>query len=689
MEAPMLETINMTSLSQLVFEPLLPFWVLALCLIPILLTGLLNRKLSRVLLALILLGVLSGPTTERTTLVPEKDVVAVVTDISPSNQVAQRIALTDEALERIKTQLENMPHVEPLYISATGSAAQGTNIFRQMQSKLQSIPTDRLSAIITLTDGEVTDLPNAADLPAPVHMLNTTPADSFDRRLIVHQAPAFALLDKPQTIILEVEDARNNEAEITVTLGENETKMLLPTNSPQEIEVTFDHAGTNALRLETPVLEGEITARNNQATQLVTGVRENLNVLLVSGLPHNGSRVILNLLKSDPSDNLVHFTILRTVGKHDPTPNDQLSLIPFPVEDLFEKDLEKFDLIVFDRYFRRNFLADQHFENIKQHIKDGHALLVLAGPDYNTRWGLANTPLKDILPATPFGEERKGMFRPTLSNVGKRHPITAPFAETAKDWGRMAAINPTRVSSNKARTLMTGSNGLPLMLTDEIGDGRMGIWLSSNWWFWNRGIDGGGPQTEVLRRLTHWLMRQPELEEKRLDVSIANGQMTVTYNQVDAIDSMAIEVITPQGESTNHTLTADDEFSTTIPAGDDGLYTVRAENGILAYGVKGNVRDLEWRSQADMGALQNLVTATGGSFTQLEEGKNIQLRRVTEGSNLSGPGWVGLPKRDSATQTGSERSPLIPAWLGLALILLGLALTWWLEAVVIKRKRSG
>lgn len=683
-----MDALTMTSFSQLVFEPLLPLWILLALLAPILLTGLLNRKLSRILLAFILLAVLSGPTTEKTTLVPEKDVVAVVTDISPSNQVAQRKALTEETLEVIKRQLANMPNVEPLYINATGNAAQGTNIFRQVQSKLQSVPTDRLSAVITLTDGEVTDLPDASDLPAPVHILNTTPTDSFDRRLIVHQAPAFALLDKPQTLILEIEDSRNSEAEVTLTLGEEETKMLLPTNSRQEVEVSFDHAGTNALRLKTPVLEGEITARNNQATQLVTGVRENLNVLLVSGLPHNGSRVIRNLLKSDPSVNLVHFTILRTVGKLDPTPDNQLSLIPFPVNDLFEKDLEKFDMIVFDRYFRRNFLSEQHFENIKNHIKDGHALLILAGPDYNTRWGLANTPLKDILPAEPAGEERKGMFRPALSDVGQRHPITAPFAEQAKEWGRMAAINPTRVSSNSARKLMTGSNGLPLMITDEVGDGRMGVWLSSNWWFWNRGIDGGGPQTEVLRRLTHWLMRQPELEEKRLDVGIANGQLTVAYHQVDPIDSMLIEIIPPEGAATSHTLTEKDGFKTTLPAAADGLYTVRAENGTLAYGVKGNVRDLEWRSQADISALQTLAQATGGSFSQLEEGKTLQLRRVSEGSKLQGPGWVGLPKRESATQTGSERSPLIPAWLGLVLILLGLALTWWLEAIRIQRRTS-
>lgn len=675
----------MMTFSQLVFTPILPLWVLALCLTPILLTGILNRRLGRVLLALILAIVLTGPTTERTTLEPENDVVAVITDLSPSNLVAQRKQLTDEALDSIKQQLGNLDHVDPLFITADGTAAQGTNLFRQVQSKLQSVAADKLSAILVLTDGELTDLPAAEDLPAPVHIIHTTPKNSFDRRLIIHQAPAFALLEKPQKLVVEIQDRLNKEAELNITLGTKTTKMLLPTNAKQELEVTFDHAGTNALRLETPVLADELTARNNHATQLVTGVRENLNVLLVSGLPHDGSRVIRNLLKSDPSVNLVHFTILRTSSKLDPTPDDKLALIPFPVDDLFEKDLDKFDLIIFDRYFRRGFIDAQQFENIKEHVKKGKALLVLTGPDFSTPMGLANTELADILPARPTAAERKGLFRPELTKQGKRHPITEPFTEKAKTWGRMAAITPTKPNAD-TRTLMTGPNGLPLLLTSELGEGRVAAWLSSNWWFWSRGIDGGGPQTDLLRRLTHWLMHQPELEEKRLNVAIHGGQMTVEYHQVDPLASMAIEILPPDGPATTHTLTDKENFKLTLPATADGLYTVRAENGILAYGVKGSVRDLEWRSQADVSAVKALAEATNGSFSQMNKGDTPSLRRVAKDARLAGPGWVGLRRMESAQQTGSERTPLLPAWLGLALILAALVATWWLEAVTIRRK---
>lgn len=675
----------MLTFSHLVFEPLLPLWLLLLGVIPILLVGVLNRRLSRILLALVLAGVLSGPMAEKTTLQPEKDVVAILTDLSPSNLLEPRKALTEAALENIKQQLAAFENIEPVFMTVEGTAAQGTNLFRQAQARLQSIPQDRLSAIIALTDAELTDLPEAASLPAPVHIMNTTPKDAFDRRLIVHQAPAFALLGKPQTLVVEVQDRLHDAAEVTVILGAETTQMLLPTNSRQELQVTFDHAGTNALRLITPAVNGELTDRNNHATQLVTGVRENLTVLLVSGLPHNGSKVIRDLLKSDPAVNLVHFTILRTTSKLDPTPDNKLSLIPFPVDELFKEELEKFDLIIFDRYFRRNFLSTEHFENIKAHIRSGKALLVLTGPDYSTEWGLANTPLQDILPAKPTGDEYKTVFKPHLSAEGNRHPITAPFAENAENWGRMAAITPTQ-PVGKGRILMTGANNLPLMMTAEVDQGRIGVWLSSNWWFWSRGIDGGGPQTELLRRMTHWLMRQPELEEKRLNVNITGGQMTIQYHQVDPLDSLLVEISPPEGTPSAHTLYEKDGFELTLPATADGLYTVRAENGVLAYGVKGNVRDLEWRSHADLGAVEALAVGTGGSFSQLSAGKTPQLRRIAAGGRLSGPGWVGLPIKDSALQTGTERAPLLPAWLGLLLVLLALTLTWWLEAIRFQKK---
>ena len=71
--------------------------------------------------------------------------------------------------------------------------------------------------------------------------------------------------------------------------------------------------------------------------------------LLKRNLPNTGERVWRSLLKADPAVELVHFTILRPPTKVDNTPADQLSLIAFPVDELFNRKLNSFDLVIFDR----------------------------------------------------------------------------------------------------------------------------------------------------------------------------------------------------------------------------------------------------------------------------------------------------------------------------------------------------
>ena len=135
----------------------------------------------------------------------------------------------------------------------------------------------------------------------------------------------------------------------------------------------------------------------------VEGVRENLRVLLVSGEPHAGERTWRNMLKSDASVDLVHFTILRPPEKQDGTPINQLSLIAFPTRELFQEKLDQFDLIIFDRYQRRGVLPLLYLENVARYVEKGGAVLVSAGDDYASPLSLYRTPLGQILPAVPTG----------------------------------------------------------------------------------------------------------------------------------------------------------------------------------------------------------------------------------------------------------------------------------------------
>ena len=173
-------------------------------------------------------------------------------------------------------------------------------------------------------------------------------------------------------------------------------------------------AAQNIVEIEAaPLSGGELTLVNNRAVVSIDGVRDKLRVLLVSGEPNPGERTWRNLLKSDPSVDLVHFTILRPPEKQDGTPINELSLIAFPTRELFQQKIDQFQLIIFDRYARQGVLPMIYFDNITRYVRDGGAVLVDAGPDYASQTSIWHTPLDVVLPAEPSGSVTNEAFRPT------------------------------------------------------------------------------------------------------------------------------------------------------------------------------------------------------------------------------------------------------------------------------------
>ena len=149
-------------------------------------------------------------------------------------------------------------------------------------------------------------------------------------------------------------------------------------------------------------------------------MRDRLRVLLVSGEPHAGERTWRNLLKSDASVDLVHFTILRPPEKQDGVPVTELSLIAFPTRELFLDKIDEFDLIIFDRYKRRGILPAIYLDNVRQYVENGGAVLI-AG-----RAGLRQRRTRSIarrwpriLPGAPTGRVIEEAFVPTITDIGR------------------------------------------------------------------------------------------------------------------------------------------------------------------------------------------------------------------------------------------------------------------------------
>ncbi|CAN0403034.1 unnamed protein product, partial [Phaeothamnion confervicola] len=260
----------------------------------------------------------------------------------------------------------------------------------------------------------------------------------------------------------------------------------------------LDHAGANIIELEIEERPGELSTRNNRIALTINGVRDRMRVLLISGEPNPGERTWRNLLKADPSVDLVHFTILRPPEKMDGTPVDELALISFPTRELFMVKLHDFDLIIFDRYQQRGVLNFTHFDNIAKYVEKGGALLSVSGPDFLAPDSLYRTPLAVVFPGQPTGRILTGGFKPLLTSTGLRHPVTEglPGAnktatpESVPEWGRWFRV--IEAEKLSGQTLIAAPGGEPLLIVDKFGEGRVAQILSDHGWLWARGFEGGG-----------------------------------------------------------------------------------------------------------------------------------------------------------------------------------------------------
>ncbi len=349
--------------------------------------------------------------------------------------------------------------------------------------------------------------------------------------------------------------------------------------------MAIDHAGPNIVEIEAEPAPGELTTINNRSVLTVEGVRENLRVLLVSGEPHTGERTWRNMLKSDASVDLVHFTILRPPEKQDGTPINQLSLIAFPTRELFQEKLDQFDLIIFDRYQRRGVLPLLYLENVARYVERGGAVLVSAGDDYASALSLYRTPLGQILPAVPSGRVIEEPFKPALTDLGSKHPVTSDLpgahngANGEPSWGRWFRV--VDVSPKEGEVLMKGADDKPLLVIGERGKGRVALLLSDHAWLWARGYDGGGPYTDLLRRLAHWLMKEPELEEETLKATSRGQTLIIERRSIkDEVDPVI--VTTPSGKKETVTLDKGERglWRKAMTAEEQGVY--RVASGELA-----------------------------------------------------------------------------------------------------------
>jgi hypothetical protein len=684
------------------FTPLVPSLVLWLGLAAIvviavlLLLGRARGAAVRVAaLALILLA-LANPSFTREDREPLSSVAVVVVDKSPSQNFGDRTSETTKAREALVDSLKKIKGLEVRVVEAgqADGETDGTKLFGALSSALSDVPVDRVAGAFLITDGRVHDIPaDAAALgfQAPVHALITGRKDERDRRIAISAAPRFGIVGQTQTITYRLDDqgVTGDRARVVVRRdGEAISERTVASGQTVNVDIDIKHAGPNIVEIEASPLADELTLVNNRAVVVIDGVRDKLRVLLVSGEPHSGERTWRNLLKSDASVDLVHFTILRPPEKQDGTPINELSLIAFPTRELFtpapQGRLNDFNLIIFDRYARQGVLPIPYFINIANYVRAGGAVLVSAGPDYASTTSIWRTPLDSVLPAEPVGVTEKPFYA-HLSDAGKRHPVTRGLEGSNSEpphWSRFFRTVDTRNAVTPP--VMTGADGKPLLLLSRFGEGRVALLLSDHIWLWSRGYEGGGPHLDLLRRMSHWLMKQPDLDEEALRLQV-QGHDLVVLRQTMADSVAPVTVTSPSGATQELTLSAGDPgtWRATIPANELGLWqaTDGTLKALINVGPTNPKEFSEVTSTTDM--LKPLTQATGGDARRVVDGSSIDMPRIVPvraSSVFRGDGWMGVKMRDASVVRGVGVLPVFAGLIGLLLLLGAFAATWLREA---------
>ncbi len=644
-----------------------------------------------------LLVLLAGPRLLEQTTSPLPDIALIIKDESASQSIDGRREVTDQAFDELYGRLSNIAGLEVRTVSATGRAE--TRLSDAFFDGLADIPRSQLAGIFVLTDGqsvETPESPGALGISAPVHAFLTGRDDEKDRVLEVISAPRFGIINETAEINFRVSDYGTNARLANITLkinGRVAVNRAVRVGEDIPVRAKLDRPGKTILELIVQPIEGELTTRNNRAVIEISVIRDRLRVLLVSGEPHAGERVWRNLLKSDPAVDLIHFTILKPATKPRVAAEEDLALIRFPENELFLEKLDQFDVLIFDRYTYRGVMSPLHFDNISRYIQNGGAMLIASGPEFIGSTSIAGRRnLAFILPAVPSGDVHNTPFVPLISETGARHPVTDSLDDT-NDWGRW--VRSLGVYQRGGQVLMERDGGEPILIVDRVGQGRVGLLLSDHVWLWAREFDGGGPHRELLRRLVHWLMKEPELEEEAINLSSkADSEQITMARRTLGETVMPVAIEAPDGTISNVSLEEVDNgrWVGQLLVSEPGLYTATTEaaDGRILFDVAalGLATPPEYREVITTTEhVASLVATTGGGIysVRTESGVRVPaMRQVRVGRPTSGrgadSGWAGVLQRDAVKVESVSTRDILAPWGWLLMIAVALLASWFFEA---------
>lgn len=687
------------------FAPLIPLFLLVICAIFVAIIcaiAFLSKQRGAILrttaFALVLLAIANPIFTDEER-EPVQNIVSVIVDKSQSQSAENREEQTEQTRALLEEQLAKYKNIDVRVreVEHDKSDNPATNLFSALSNEISDIPANRLAGSILITDGQVHDIPESLEqmgINSPIHSLITGDEEKLDIRVEITKAPRFGLVGEYQELIYQVfidgnrEGYAGSEIEVELKLnGEFISTEIAPIGSETSAFVEIPRRGENLIELSVTPIEDEVSEINNKAVIQTEGIRQNLRVLLISGAPHSGERAWRDLLKSDTSIDLVHFTILRPPDRSDGTPIDELSLIAFPTRELFLEKIDGFDLIILDRYQRLGVLSILYYDNIARYVEDGGALLIAAGPEFSGIQSIATTPLATVLPALPTGRTNKIGYYPRISTEGEKHPVSRDLPGSATEppnWGRW--FRSIEVDGIEGDNILNGPNQSPLLVLNRVDQGRVAMLLSDHSWLWSRGFEGGGPHVSLYRRIAHWLMGEPALEEEAIFAS-SNGENIQITRQTMADNIQPLELISPSGERGEIILeqTSPGRFELELDTQEAGLYQV-IDDDLSTLVHVGAVDAPEFKQViSTVEKLQPIATQSKGIVKRVANDGAIELpqivpvRQLPNSLSTANSNRMLLRTSNETVLVGITQYPLLGGLLGLAVLLMIMSLTWYRE----------
>lgn len=425
-----------------------------------------------------------------------------------------------------------------------------------------------------------------------------------------------------------------------------------------EFVITPTSLGRKIYTVSIPVSAGELIKENNQKSFAIDVIVNRIRVLHVAGSPSWDVRFLRKALKKNPSIDLVAFFILRSASDLVFAPQNELSLIPFPVDELFGTELGTFDVVIFQNFdFRPYGIYGFHLEKLRDYVEGGGSFLMIGGDKSFDSGSYGGTPLSEILPVElssipPRIEETftTEKFRAKLTPIGTRHPVMRIIPDEKENedyWKGMPELDGfNRVEGLKPHvlSLLEAPNGEPVLTLSRVKSGRVAAFLADSSWKWNFVRAGQGDVSpyyqEFWNRLILWLINDPELKDVRVKTDKAlyaigeNTKVDVRVaNYGNTEEKIEASVVLPDGTQRGLSLekTDVDRLSAGIEAEQYGVYRVKVKSEGGDFSTEEDINsdeigflveppENELRSPTtDEGLLRMISERTGGRFVTVKD----------------------------------------------------------------------